>query len=132
MFSHVYSMMAIVVAHKNDPSRNAHAPLHCLNGEVRFSLQNQVDLGGPQFRAVLTRDAIIVQSSHQKGADEILLASSRAATASVAAMTLTTLPTHSFHAKLSSGGKDIAAEFSIKQANVRRKDRLQVLISGEQ
>ena len=30
MRPHVYSMMAIIVIHKNNPSRNAHAPLHCL------------------------------------------------------------------------------------------------------
>ena len=73
---------------------------------------------------MLTRDAIIVQSSHQNGAAEIFLASKRAATAIVAATTQTMVPSHTFHAWLSSGGKDIAETVLPKDANVRKmKDR---------
>lgn len=73
---------------------------------------------------MLTRDAIIVQSSHQNGAADIFLASNRAATATVAAMTVITLPSHTFHAKLLSGGKDMARLVLSQKGNVRReKDR---------
>ena len=77
-----------------------------------------------QVKAMLTRAAMIVQSSHQNGAAEIFLASKRAATAIVAATTQTMVPSHTFHAWLSSGGKDIAETVLPKDANVRRmKDR---------
>ena len=73
---------------------------------------------------MLTRDTIIVQSSHQNGAADIFLASNRAATATVAARTLTLLPSHTFHAKLLSGGKDMAKLGLSQKGNVRReKDR---------
>lgn len=64
-----------------------------------------MDPGDFQIKASLTREAMIVQSSHQYGAADNLLASNRAATAIVAKATLTTLPSHTFHATLSSGGK---------------------------
>lgn len=84
-----------------------------------------MDLGGLQARFMLTRDAIIVQSSHQNGAADIFLASNRAATAIVAARTVTALPSHTFHAKLSSGGKDIAKPVLSQKGNVRSgKDRV--------
>ena len=68
------------------------------------------------WQAMLTRDAMIVQSSHQYGAAEILLASNRKATATVAATTLTMLPSHTFHATLSSGGKDMVVAALPNQA----------------
>ena len=79
-----------------------------------------MDRNGLEVKAVLTRDAIIVQSSHQKGAAETFLASNRRATAIVAATTLTMLPSHTFHATLSSGGRDMAGTVLSRQANVRR------------
>ena len=57
---------------------------------------------------MLTRAAMIVQSSHQNGAAEIFLAIKRKATAIVAATTQMMVPSHTFHAWLSSGGNDIA------------------------
>ncbi len=50
----------------------------------------------------------MVQSSHQKGAADNFLANKRNATAIVARTTLTTLPSHTFQATLSSGGNGIA------------------------
>ncbi len=49
----------------------------------------------------------MVQSSHQKGAADNFLANKRKATAIVARTTLTTLPSHTFQATLSSGGDGI-------------------------
>ena len=73
---------------------------------------------------MLTRDAMIVQSSHQNGAAEILLATKRAATAIVAATTLTTLPSHTFHAMLLSGGEDMVVMAWSKQARKVEKEGL--------
>ena len=70
---------------------------------------------------MLTKDAMIVQSSHQNGAAEILLASNRAATAIVAATTLTMLPSHTFHARLSSGGTDMAVTMPSQQESVEER-----------
>ena len=68
---------------------------------------------------MLTKDAKIVQSSHQKGAADILLANNRKATATVAATTLTMLPSHTFHARLTSGGRDMAVIISSKEVEKR-------------
>ncbi len=70
---------------------------------------------------MLTKDAMIVQSSHQNGAAEILLASNRAATAIVAATTLIMLPSHTFHARLSSGGNDMAVTMPSQQESVEER-----------
>ena len=71
-----------------------------------------MELDGFKVQAVLTREAMIVQSSHQNGAAETFLASNRAATAIVAATTLIMLPSHTFHATLSSGGRDMVLKES--------------------
>ena len=80
----------------------------------RSEIQILIALIEVEAKMVLTRDAMIVQSSHQNGAAEIFLAKNRAATAIVAATTLTTLPNHTFHAKLSLGGKDMVVMVSSK------------------
>lgn len=67
----------------------------------------ELDLGKSGF-SMLTRDAKIVQSSHQKGALDNFLACKRRATAMVARTTLTTVPCQTFQATLSSGGKGVA------------------------
>ena len=60
-----------------------------------------------RVKVSLTKEARIVQSSHQNVAFEILLASSRRATATVAEDTLMTEPSHTFHATLSSAGNGL-------------------------
>lgn len=70
---------------------------------------------------MLTKDATIVQSSHQKGAADILLANNRKATATVAATTLTMLPSHTFHARLTSGGRDMAVIVSSNEVEKRER-----------
>lgn len=64
---------------------------------------------------------MMVQSSHQNGAAEIFLANNRAATAMVARATLTTLPSHTFHATLSSGGKTDMSWTVVQRNDLQRK-----------
>jgi len=73
---------------------------------------------------MLTRDAVIVQSSHQKGAADSFLANNRKATAMVARATLTTLPSHTFQATLSSGGNGtvMVGTRSSKQERAKKKE----------
>lgn len=81
-------------------------------------------LGKVRVGVILTRDAIILQSSHQNGAAEIFLANSRATTAIVAATTLKTVASHTFHARLSSGGKDIEVTVLVKISNRREGEMI--------
>ena len=76
---------------------------------------------------MLTKDPKIVQSSHQKGAADNLLANNRKATATVAATTLTMLPSHTFHARLTSGGRDMAVIVSSKN---KERENDQVIALG--